>query len=89
MPFLDSVLDGTIAYTAGLLVTLVEFTVCLAIYSFYRHDDLPSCVVAIGCMVGKMCLALVAIYPLQEGVGGSRGRIRGRFGGDGNEGGKG
>lgn len=75
MPFLDSVLDGMVAYTAGLLVTLVEFTACLAIYRFYRHDDLPSrvglvlYVVAIGCMVGKMCLALVAIYPLQD-VGG-------------------
>ena len=79
MPFLDSVLDGTVAYAAGLVVTLAEFIACLVIYSFYRDDDLPSGVrlvlyaVAIGCMAGKMCLAVVAIHPLKEDVAGEGG----------------
>lgn len=72
MPFLDSVMDGTVAFVSGLIVTLIEFFVCLAIYGVFRHDDLPWRVrvvlytVATVCMAGKMWLALVAIFPLKE-----------------------
>lgn len=77
MPFLDSVMDGTVAFASGLTLTLVEFIACLVIYRLYRHDDLTSRVwlvltlVAVSCMVGKMCLALVAIFPLKKNRDGS------------------
>ncbi|CAM9376069.1 unnamed protein product, partial [Ectocarpus fasciculatus] len=72
MPFLDSVMDGSVAFASGLALTLVEFIACLALYRSYENDDLTSSVrlvltvVAVGCMVGKMCLALVAIFPLKK-----------------------
>ncbi|CAN0253914.1 unnamed protein product [Ectocarpus sp. 12 AP-2014] len=79
MPFLDSVMDGTFAYASGLMLTLVEFIVSLVMYRFYRDDDLPSSVrlvlnvVAVSCMLGKICLALIAMFPLKEDRDGSRG----------------
>lgn len=80
MPFLDSVTDGTVAFAPGLALTLVEFIACLVIYRLCRHDDLTSRVrlvltlVAVRCMVGKMCLALVAIFPLKKDRDGSEGQ---------------
>ncbi|CAM9460953.1 unnamed protein product [Ectocarpus sp. 6 AP-2014] len=71
MPFLDSIMDETTAFGIGLGLTLVEFIVCMVIFHVYKHDDLPSrarlvlVTVASCCMVGKMCLALVAISPLK------------------------
>ncbi|CAM9213688.1 unnamed protein product [Ectocarpus sp. 8 AP-2014] len=71
MPFLDSVMDGSVAFGLGLVVTLVEFIVCVVIYHLFNHDDLPAnvrmvlTVVAICCMVGKLCLAALAIFPLR------------------------
>ncbi|CAN0027676.1 unnamed protein product, partial [Ectocarpus sp. 4 AP-2014] len=71
MPVLDSVMDETTAYGIGLVLTLVEFIVCMVIYHVYKHDDLPSrarlvlVTIASCCMVGKMCLAWVAISPLK------------------------
>ena len=50
---------------------------------FYMHDDLPSRVrlvlnmVSISCMVGKMCLALVAMFPLKEDLGDTGGVVTG------------
>ncbi|CAM9822733.1 unnamed protein product [Laminaria digitata] len=73
MPFLDSIMDGKRAFGFGLVLTLLEFTMCMAIYHTYNRDDLPTSVrltltvLAIGCMLGKMCLAWVAIFPLKEG----------------------
>ncbi|CAM9642738.1 unnamed protein product, partial [Ectocarpus sp. 13 AM-2016] len=78
MPFLDSVMDGTVAFGLGLVVTLVEFIVCLVIYHLYNDDHLPTnvrlvlTVVALGGVVGKLCLAVLAIFPLradEEGPG--------------------
>ncbi|CAB1097623.1 unnamed protein product [Ectocarpus sp. CCAP 1310/34] len=80
MPFLDSVMDGTVAFASVLTLTLVEFIACLVIYRLYRNDDLTSrvrlvlTVVAVSCMVGKMCLALVAIFPLIKDRDGSEGQ---------------
>lgn len=80
MPFLDSVMDGTVAFGSGLVLTLVEFIVFLATYYSRRDDDLPPrvrsflTVVAIGCMVGKLWLAVVAIFPLKKDRDGSEGR---------------
>ncbi|CAM9975435.1 unnamed protein product [Ectocarpus sp. 8 AP-2014] len=74
MPFLDSIMDETTAFGIGLVLTLVEFIVGMVIYHVYKHDDLPSrarlvlVTVASCCMVGKMCLALVAISPLKVAV---------------------
>lgn len=72
MPFLDSIMDETTAFGIGLVLTLVEFIVCMmVIYHVYKHDDLPSrarlvlVTLASCCMVGKMCLAWVAISPLK------------------------
>ncbi|CAB1110840.1 unnamed protein product [Ectocarpus sp. CCAP 1310/34] len=71
MPFLDSVMDGSAAFGLGLVVTLVEFIVCVVIYHLYNHDDLPTnlrlglYVVASSCMVGKLLLAALAIFPLR------------------------
>ncbi|CAM9863706.1 unnamed protein product [Ectocarpus fasciculatus] len=71
MPFLDSIMDETAAFGIALVLTLVEFIVCMVIYHVYKHDDLPSrarlvlVTVASCCMVGKMCLAWVAISPLK------------------------
>ena len=72
MSFLDSGMEGPAAYASGLVLTLAEFIACLMIYRLYRDDDLTSSVrlvlyvAAVGCMVGKTCLALVAIFPLIE-----------------------
>ncbi|CAB1101416.1 unnamed protein product [Ectocarpus sp. CCAP 1310/34] len=71
MPFLDSIMDETTAFGTGLVLTLVEFILCVVIYHVYKHDDLPSgarlvlVTVASCCMVGKMCLAWVTISPLK------------------------
>lgn len=68
MPFLDSVMDETVAFVSGLVLTLVEFIACLVIYRLYRDGFITSRVrlvlnaVAVSCMAGKMCLALVAIF---------------------------
>lgn len=77
MPFLDSVMDGTVAFASGLTLSLVEFIACLVGYRLYRDDDLTSRVrlvltlVTVSCMVGKMCLAPVAIFPLKKDRDGS------------------
>lgn len=76
MPFLDSILDGTVAFGFGLVLTLVEFLLCLAIYHVFTDDALPTQVretltmVAGVCIFGKMVLAAIVIYPLKE-VGGN------------------
>lgn len=75
MPFLDSIMDGKAAFLVGLWLTLVESIVFIAVYHGYLHDrDLDTHVrrvftaVAIGCMVGKMLLALVVIVPLKADI---------------------
>ena len=42
MPFLDSVMDGTLAFARGLTLTLVEFIASLVVYCWYRDDHLTS-----------------------------------------------
>lgn len=55
----------------------------MVIYRLYRDDELPSrvrlvlYVVAISCVVGKMCLALVVMFPLEEDVGDRGGMVKG------------
>ncbi|CAN0257943.1 unnamed protein product [Ectocarpus sp. 6 AP-2014] len=71
MPFIDSILDGTRAFGAGLVLTLVEFVACIVTYHLFSSDHLPSharwtlTIISICCMVCKMRLALLAIIPLK------------------------
>lgn len=79
MPFMDSIVDGAVAFRRALVWTLLEFVLCLALYHAYAQDDLSASarrtltIVVCSCMVGKMCLAWVAIVPLKE-IGQSSGR---------------
>ncbi|CAN0029523.1 unnamed protein product [Ectocarpus fasciculatus] len=83
MPFLDSIMDERTAFRRGLVLTLVEFVVCLVVYHVYKHDSLPARArlvlisVANSCMVGKMCLAWVAISPLKVDVDNSKKSVGG------------
>lgn len=83
MPFLDSIVDGTVAFGIALALTLVEFVLCLGIYHVYTEDDLTTSarltlnVLAISCMAGKLCLAWVAILPLKGDGYGSNGDQQG------------
>ncbi|CAB1109028.1 unnamed protein product [Ectocarpus sp. CCAP 1310/34] len=71
MPFIDSILDGTRAFGAGLVLTLVKFVACIVTYHLFSSGHLPPharwtlTIIAICCMVGKMRLALLAILPLK------------------------
>ena len=64
--------DETVPFASALVLTLVEFIACLTVYHSCRSDDLASrtrlvlTVVAVSCMVGKMSLAVVAIFPLKK-----------------------
>lgn len=75
MPFLDSILDGTVAFGFGLALTLAESLVCVAIYHSYADDGLPVqvretlTIVAGVCMFGKMMLTAIVISPLMEDGG--------------------
>ncbi len=70
MPFLDSVVDGTVARGSALALTLVEFVLCVVIYHVYTRDDvsvsarLTLKLLASSCMVGKMFFAWIVIVPL-------------------------
>ena len=78
MPFIDSILDGTRAYGLGLALTLVEFIACMVVYHLFTNDHLPMnvrctlTVISSCCMVGKIRLALLAIFPLKENGYGSQ-----------------
>ncbi|CAM9373900.1 unnamed protein product [Ectocarpus fasciculatus] len=78
MPFIDSILDGTRAFGAGLVLTLVEFVACIVTYHLFSDDHLPPSarltltIISICCMVGKMRLALLAILPLKANEHGSQ-----------------
>ncbi|CAN0551228.1 unnamed protein product [Ectocarpus sp. 12 AP-2014] len=71
MPFIDFILDGTRAFGAGLVLTLVEFVACIVTYHLFSSDHLPPharwtlTIISICCMVGRMRLALLAILPLK------------------------
>ncbi len=71
MPFLDSIVDGVVAFRNALFLTLLEFILCVATYHAYTEDDLTvtarrTLTSLVGsCMVGKMCLAWGAIFPLK------------------------
>ena len=71
MPFLDSIVDGTVARGSALALTFVEFVLCVTIYRLYTRDDVSSTarqtltLLASGCMVGKVLMALVVISSLQ------------------------
>ena len=70
MPFLDSIVDGPVAFGLALGVTLVEFVLCVCMYHELTQDDISASarltmtIIAISCMVGKMLLAWAAIFPL-------------------------
>lgn len=79
MPFMDSIVDGVVAFRRALVWTLLEFMLCLALYHAYAQDDLSASarrtltIVVCSCHVGKMCLAWVAIDPLKEKISGGPG----------------
>ncbi|CAN0120682.1 unnamed protein product [Scytosiphon promiscuus] len=97
MPFLDSILDGTRAFGIGLALTLVEFVACIVVYYEFKNDHLPThvrmtlTVISSCCMVVKLRLAMLAIFPLKEkGYGPRRaGAMAVRRGDVANEGGTG
>lgn len=75
-PFLDSIFEGKVGYGVAVVATLVEFVACLMASALLHRDsdELPSTerkafvYVAIGCMVGKMVLAGLVVWPIKRGA---------------------